>query len=332
MPNYSVVGAKWSDTDITWSFATSNYSSDGFAPFSSPISNQYQGAIQGAFQKWAAVAPLTFTQVPDASDYSRAADIRIGFGLLNTASTVVIGQANLRWDGAGNLLPDEIVRLEDPSQFALSLGSDGTYTYVGTTATLQQVALHEIGHVLGLGHASDPNAVMYPSAGANNQTLDQTDVEGIQSLYGAPGSAPPPVAPTVSSDVFVLHVSEDAWQGDAQFLISLDGQQLGGTLSATASHGLSQDQAFTFQGSFGGGTHDLAVSFINDAWGGTASTDRNLYVNGVDYNGAALAQGTAALYSNGTAHFTLGGAARNTTEIAGIDMDGLMIDGFRPIV
>lgn len=333
MPSYSLIGAKWSNTDISWSFATSTYSNDGFAPFSSSISDQYQGVVRQALQQWSAVAPLTFTEVADSPDYSRAADIRIGFGFLSTASTAVIGQANLRWDGAGHLLPNEIVRLEDPSQLALSQGPGGTYTYVGTTATLQQVALHEIGHALGLGHASDQNAVMYPSPGASNQTLDQTDIDGIQSLYGAPASAPPsaPTAPATGSDVFVLHVSEDAWQGDAQFLVSLDGQQVGGVLEATASRGLGQDQAFTFQGSLGSGAHDLAVSFINDAWGGTASTDRNLYVNGIDYNGAGLAQGSAALYSNGTAHFTLGGTARNVEAVGGSDMDGLRIEGFWPV-
>ena len=44
--------------------------------------------------------------------------------------------------------------------------------------------MYEIGHALGLGHASDPNAVTYPSGGASNQALDQTDIAGIQSLYG----------------------------------------------------------------------------------------------------------------------------------------------------
>ena len=29
------------------------------------------------------------------------------------------------------------------------------------------------------------------------------------------------------------------------------------------------------------GTHDVAVSFLNDAYAGTATTDRNLYVNAI---------------------------------------------------
>jgi hypothetical protein len=127
--------------------------------------------------------------------------------------------------------------------------------------------------------------------------------------------------------VFVLHLSEDAWQGDAQFLVSLDGQQLGDVQTVTALHGLAQDQIFTFQGAFGIGAHDLAVSFINDAWGGTASTDRNLYIDGVDYNGVALTQGAATLFANGAAHFSVDSTPRHAEWIAGSDADNTKICG-----
>ena len=319
MPDYALEGAKWSNTDVTYSFATSTYANDASAPFSNAITGNYQGSIQWALQQWASVTPLTFTQVAD----SQAADIRIGFGTLGTPSTGVIGQTNLRWTGAGTFVPDEVVRLEDPSQFALNPNGSGGYTYAGTAATLQQVALHEIGHALGLGHAADPNAVMYASVGPNNQTLDGTDIAGIQSLYGAPASAPAP-APAPSTAVIALHLSEDAWMGDAQFIVSVDGQQLGGVQTVSALHGLGQGQTFTLQGAFGVGAHDLAISFINDAWGGTPDTDRNLYVDGVDLNGTPQAGGTATLYSNGTAHLAVAGSG-NALLAAGGDADSTLL-------
>ena len=325
MSSYALEGAQWASTSITWSFATSNYGSDASDPFSNAISAAYQGAIEWALQQWSSVAPLTFTQVADSPSSNGSADIRIGFGDLNTASTGVIGQTNLRWDGAGHFLQDEVVRLEDPSQFSATSSGSGNYTYNGTSATLEQVALHEIGHALGLAHASDPNAVMYASVGANNQTFDGTDVAGIQALYGAPASTPAPVATPSPSDVIALNLSEDAWLGDAQFVVSLDGQQLGGVQTVTALHGLGQDQTFTFQGSFGAGPHDLAISFINDAWGGTSDTDRNLYVDGVRFDGAAVAQGAAALYSNGTAHFPLGSTSSGAMLAGGSDNDATLI-------
>ncbi len=311
MVEYTLEGAAWSGSNITWSFADTTYGIDASDPFSGPITGGYQAAIQAALQQWSAVSSLTFTQVSDNPNPAQAADIRIGFGDLGTASTGVIGQTNLRWDGIGSLVPDEVVRLEDPSQFALTTGDEVNFTYAGTTATLEQVALHEIGHALGLGHASDPNAVMYASVGAANQNLDGTDIAGIQSLYGPPVSSPeapaptptPVPAPVVEPDTLVLYLSEDAWLGDAQFIASIDGQQLSDPQSVTVSHAAGQLEAFTFQGQFGAGPHDLAVSFVNDAWGGTSDTDRNLYVGSVIYNGVGAPQDSAALYSNGTVHF-----------------------------
>ncbi|MGI4944664.1 MAG: matrixin family metalloprotease [Janthinobacterium lividum] len=322
MPAYALEGAAWPTTSVTYSFATANYSSDAADPFSSSIAGGYQSSIQWALQQWASVTPLTFTQVAD----SQAADIRIGFGDLNTPSNGVIGQTNLLWTNAGTLVPDEVVRLEDPNQLALAPNGSGGYSYTGTAATLQQVALHEIGHALGLAHASDPNAVMYASVGANNQTLDGTDIAGIQSLYGASAStpAPTPVAAPTATDVIALNLSEDAWMGDAQFIVSVDGQQYGGVQTVTALHGLGQDQTFDLQGAFAVGAHDLAISFINDAWGGTSDTDRNLYVDGVDLNGTPQPGGTATLYSNGTVHIPLGGSG-NALLVTGSDADGTLL-------
>ena len=309
MAAYSLEGSQWTSTSITWSFADYTLSPDVADPFSSAITGVYQSAVQWALQQWASVTPLQFNEVADSPNFGQAADIRIGFGSFDTASTEIIGETNLRLDGLGGLVPDELVRLEDPSQFPLVQQADGSEVYAGTSATLRQVALHEIGHALGMGHATDPNAVMYPVVGANNQTLDQTDIAGIQSLYGPPVATPVPAPTPAAADTLVLNLSEDAWLGDAQFVVAVDGQQLGGPQSVSALHALGQDQAFSFAGVFGAGAHDIAVSFINDAWGGTPNTDRNLYVDAISYDGVAYPQDNAALYSWGTVHFKVANAA-----------------------
>ena len=113
--------------------------------------------------------------------------------------------------------------------------------------------------------------------------------------------------PATATDTLVLHLSEDMYLGDAQFIVSIDGNQLGGAQSVTALHGLGNTEDFTFTGQFGGpGLHDLAVTFLNDRWDGTPSTDRNLYVNSVDLDGTHYGAASASLYSNGTVHLQIG--------------------------
>jgi hypothetical protein len=53
------------------------------------------------------------------------------------------------------------------------------------------------------------------------------------------------------------------------------------------------------------------VTFLNDAWGGSGSTDRNLYVNDFVYLGTDT-KDSAALYSNGTQKFSVTGGTAPT--------------------
>ena len=85
-------------------------------------------------------------------------------------------------------------------------------------------------------------------------------------------------------DSVVLKVSQDAFQGDARYTVSIDGVQVEGTLTAGALHALGEDDTVTVLGNFTPGQHTVTVDFLNDAWGGTPDTDRNLYVEGVSLN------------------------------------------------
>ncbi len=50
---------------------------------------------------------------------------------------------------------------------------------------LQTVALHEIGHSLGLEHSTVPGAIMGPFYFSSQRNLGQDDIDGIRSIYGA---------------------------------------------------------------------------------------------------------------------------------------------------
>ncbi len=50
-------------------------------------------------------------------------------------------------------------------------------------STCSRCYLHENGHVAGLGHSTDINAVMYPSYQTARCALAQDDRNGIAALY-----------------------------------------------------------------------------------------------------------------------------------------------------
>jgi len=59
---------------------------------------------------------------------------------------------------------------------------------------LQGVACHEYGHALGLGHSTDKEATMFPSAGgtgSGQRDLGTDDINGVRALYGVKSSSKP---------------------------------------------------------------------------------------------------------------------------------------------
>nr|WP_294508907.1 carbohydrate-binding domain-containing protein [uncultured Rhodopila sp.] len=99
------------------------------------------------------------------------------------------------------------------------------------------------------------------------------------------------------SDSIVLNLSEDQAQGvDAQFTVNVDGQQIGGLQTVTASHSAGQDETFTFLGDFAPGPHNVTVTFANNFLYPGTSGDRNLYVDNVTYDGQTVSNTTTPIY------------------------------------
>ncbi|MBV9655327.1 MAG: hypothetical protein JOZ42_12275 [Acetobacteraceae bacterium] len=129
---------------------------------------------------------------------------------------------------------------------------------------------------------------------------------------GGSGSGGSVVTLGSGAHTLALKISEDAYQGDAQFTISVDGTQIGGTQTATASHASGQSQTFDVLGNFSAGPHTFTLKFLNDLYGGKPSLDRNLYLTGSTIDGKAVPGGTIVEYGNGPHTFNFQVAASTT--------------------
>ena len=165
------------------------------------------------------------------------------------------------------------------------------------------------------GPLADSGTVFLPSR-------PSLDTSSLSFIPGGGSSSPPPSGGSVGSgggipttpvtvtvgsgaDTLDLKVSEDAWNGDAQFTVAVDGHQIGGTLTALASHAAGVAQDFLVNGNFGSGQHTATVAFLNDAYGGSPATDRNLYVTGASYDGQSVSGSSLNLFWTGSGSFAL---------------------------
>ncbi len=161
------------------------------------------------------------------------------------------------------------------------------------------------------------NTLTVSDNGITNQlTLGDYDTMGpvvLATFSDGHGGTIISPAQQLATDVISLKVSEDAYQGDAQYTVSLDGKMIGGIRTATASHSAGASQDVSISGNFGPGAHTIGITFLNDAYGGSPATDRNLYVDAVSFDGRAAVPPSAAFYSAGAKTFNIPPASSAST-------------------
>ena len=122
-----------------------------------------------------------------------------------------------------------------------------------------------------------------------------------------------------------LSISEDAFEGDAQYLVSVDGVPEQETFATGALRSVGQYETLNIKGNFAAGsTHVVSISFINGAYAGSGE-DCNLYVNGATLNGTAVANSALDLLSDGTQSITFGPATAPASVTVGQGFDDLAL-------
>ena len=165
-------------------------------------------------------------------------------------------------------------------------------------------------HTLSMDYLNASNSLLIvDSATINGQTISGGSLvasnNGSLGFNFATPAAPPPVTIGSGPDTLALNMSEDYYLGNAQFTVSVDGQQIGGVQTALAQHGNGQSQVFDVLGNFSG-AHTVGIDFLNDAAQPMPAlgTDRNLYVGGASVDGSSIANSTLTLLNQGTQSFT----------------------------
>ena len=131
----------------------------------------FLGAVRDAFQRWQeAGVPVRWDLAAD----SAAAEVRFKWKVQFEEERT--GQTDLTWDQDGHL-QTAIVTLATFDPKGHPLGPD----------EVRVIALHEIGHLIGLDHSSDTTDIMYPVTKVRD--LSPRDIQTAVLLYDlAPGS------------------------------------------------------------------------------------------------------------------------------------------------
>ncbi|XP_032402249.1 matrix metalloproteinase-15-like [Xiphophorus hellerii] len=161
--------------------------------------NRTSDAIRRAFGVWSRVTPLSFQEQPAGG----AADILLLFasgfhGDMSPFDGEGGSLAHAFYPGPGtggdtHFDADEPWTLDAQNQEGIDLFL---------------VAVHELGHALGLEHSENPAAIMAPFyqwSDAQNFSLHGDDIAGVQRMYGPPvaSDAPPSSPPTHRDDIII---------------------------------------------------------------------------------------------------------------------------------
>ena len=120
------------------------------------------------------------------------------------------------------------------------------------------------------------------------------------------------LGPATGPDTLVLSLNQDAYLGNAQYDVVMDGTKLNAaplTINTASLHGSATSDTVNIKGSFARGAHNVTVTFLNDQYAGTAATDRNLYVNNATYADDAVTGGPVLLANSSAALLSTGSQA-----------------------
>jgi len=190
---YGLTGNAWPNPQlITLSFEpdgtvvatgpNGNITSNLFSYFNGLFSNNtvgWENVIIKAAQTWAAQTNINFSVIADSGAAAGSGNYQQGDP---TMGDVRVGGFDLQngWLGS-TYYPPPVNNYSVAGDVAFNTTQPFA---IGTTYDLSTVAMHEMGHALGLDESTYTNAVMYGYYTSVFLNLGQDDINGIQAIYG----------------------------------------------------------------------------------------------------------------------------------------------------
>jgi predicted Zn-dependent protease len=138
---------------------------------------KFDRAVREAFSRWqrGAGIPVAFDIVRD----STTAEVKVRW-IERFRTLERTGQADVAWNPGGWLVHGTLT-LATHTHDGWRLSAEAVYA----------VALHEIGHLLGLGHSDDPRDLMYPTTSVSDLSArDRLTASLLYSLPAGPVTDP----------------------------------------------------------------------------------------------------------------------------------------------
>lgn len=146
-----------------------------------------------AFAAWSAVSDIDFVQIADDGSevgVGLGADIRVFFGQIDGSSGGTLAVAFFPFSQSDPRAGDILFDIAETEFYA-------------SRSNFRAVAIHEIGHTIGLDHITSVTAIMNPFVGAISELQDD-DIEGATTIYGQATAAPASISVGASPDLTIL--------------------------------------------------------------------------------------------------------------------------------